>query len=61
MYSLFQDVYDDYEFCFVEEWQNKKALEDHRNAAHFIKWREKSAHMVAERVIKRYDAKEISL
>ncbi len=60
-YRFFQDAYDACEFCFVEAWRDTEALKAHRNEAHFIKWREKSAPMVAERIIKRYDAQEIDV
>ena len=59
-YRFFQDAYDACEFCFVEEWRDPEALKAHRSEAHFLRWREQSAHMVAERIIKRYEAKEIN-
>lgn len=60
-YRFLQDAFDDCEFCFVEEWRDQEALKAHRAEAHFIKWREKSADMVAERIIKRYHAQEIDV
>lgn len=61
IYRFLQNPYDDCEFCFVEEWQDPEALKAHRLQAHFIKWREESAHMVADRAVKRYNAAEIDV
>jgi len=60
-YRFLQDPYDICEFCFVEEWRDQDALKAHRLKAHFLKWREESAHMVAERKVGRYDAREIDV
>lgn len=61
MYRFLQDPTSNCEFCFVEEWKDLEALEAHCHAVHFFAWREKSAHMVAERIVRRYSAQEISL
>lgn len=61
MYRLLQDVYDVDEFCFIEEWKDKEALEAHRHAEHFLRWRENSAQMVEQRTIQRYSAEKVDL
>lgn len=58
MYRFLQDPASNCDFCFVEEWQDLEALEAHCHAVHFFTWREKSAHMVAERIVRRYSAQE---
>lgn len=60
-YRLLHDPYDECEFCFVETWADKQALEAHRFMEHFLTWREQSADMVIERIIKRYQAEEINV
>lgn len=58
-YRLLQDFADAAEFSFVEEWQSKEALQAHMQTAHFLKWRDQSAPLVAERASKVYDAQQV--
>lgn len=60
-YRFLQDPFDQCEFFFVEEWQDAQSLQAHRATAHVVEWRAKSAHMVAERKIKRYSAEEVDV
>jgi len=60
-YRFLQNPYDTCEFCFVEEWRDQDALKAHRLQAHFLKWREESAHIVEGRKVGRYDAREINV
>ena len=36
-YNLFQDINDASVFAFIEEWQDKKAIELHNNSEHFTR------------------------
>ena len=60
-YRFLQDPYDICEFFFIEEWQDAQSLQAHRSTAHVLEWRDKIAHMVAERKIKRYSANEVDV
>ena len=61
-YSLLDDPHDAGACLFVEEWVDKKALEQHFTTPHIAEWRAKSKDLLAGKTaIKLYQAEETTL
>lgn len=61
-YSLLDDRYNPTACMFVEQWQDKPALQQHLQTAHIREWRQKSKDLLAAAtVIKVYEAEEAAL
>jgi len=61
-YTLMDDWSDPARCVFVEEWTDKKALQQHTATPHIKEWRQKSRDLLAAPTeIKLYEAEETAL
>lgn len=61
-YTLLEDPFDAAKCAFVEEWENKQALERHFTTPHMKQWRQESADLLADKTeITLYQGEETNL